>query len=98
MVRMIFPLNCKAVCSIIVKPVSSIFKNCIDRGIFHDIWKKPNIISVHKKGDKQIIDNYRPASLLPICGKIFKKLLFSYLNFVMIIIFSVLISQDSDSC
>ena len=61
----------------IVKPLSIIFKNCIDNGIFPDIWKKSNIIPVHKKGDKQIIDNYRPVSLLPICGKIFEKLLFN---------------------
>ena len=39
--------------------------------------KKTNIIPVHKKSDKQIIDNYRPVSLLPICGKIFEKLLFN---------------------
>ena len=58
-------------------PLSIIFKNCIDNGIFPDIWKKSNIIPVHKKGDKQIIDNHRPVSLLPICGKIFKKLLFN---------------------
>ena len=58
-------------------PLSIIFKNCIDNGAFPDIWKKYNIIPVHKKGDKQIIDIYRPVSLLPICGKIFKKLLFN---------------------
>ena len=39
--------------------------------------KKTNIIPVHKKSDKQIIDNYRPVSLLPICGKMFEKLLFN---------------------
>ena len=61
----------------IVKPLSIIFKNCIDNGIFLHIWKKSNIIPVHKKGDKQIIDNYRSVSLLPICGKIFEKLLFN---------------------
>ena len=59
----------------IVKPLSIIFKNCIEDGIFPDTWKKSNIIPVHKKGDKQIIDNYRPVSLLPICGKISEKLL-----------------------
>ena len=61
----------------IVKPLLIIFKNCIDNGIFPDIWKKSNIIPVHKKGDKQITDNYRPVSLLPIRGKIFEKLLFN---------------------
>ena len=55
----------------IVKPLSMIFNNCIDTGTFPDIWKRSNIIPVHKKGDKQIVDNYRPASLLPIFGKKF---------------------------
>ena len=32
-----------------------------------------------KKVDKQIIDNYRPVSLLPICGKIFERLIFNSL-------------------
>ena len=44
---------------------------------FFLIFGKYNIIPVHKKGDKQIIDNYRPVSLLPVCGKIFEKLLFN---------------------
>ena len=61
----------------IVTPLSIIFKNCIENGIFPDIWKKSNIVPVHKKGDKQIIDNYRPVSLLPICGKFFQKLQFN---------------------
>ena len=61
----------------IVKPLSIIFKNCIDNSIFPDIWKKSNVIPVHKKGVKQIIDNFKPVSLLSICGKIFEKLLFS---------------------
>ena len=61
----------------IAKPLSIIFKNCIDTGTFPDIWKRPNIIPVHKKGDKQIVDNYRPVSLLPIFGKILEKLLFN---------------------
>ena len=49
----------------------------MDNVIFPDLWKKSNIIPVHKEGGKQIIDNYRPVSLSPISGKIFKKLLFN---------------------
>ena len=54
----------------LVKPLSLIYKNCIDAGIFPDIWKKSNIVPVYERRDKQIIDNYRLISLLPICGKI----------------------------
>ena len=34
------------------------------------------MVPVHKKGDKKIIKNYRPISLLPITGKIFQRLLY----------------------
>ena len=60
----------------IVKPLSMIFNNCIDTGTFLDIWKWSNIMLVHKKCDKQIVDNYRPVSLLPI----FKKSLKNYFS------------------
>ena len=61
-------------CSKYVVKSLSIFKNCIDTSTFPDIWKRSHIIDIHKKGDKQIINNYRPVSLLPIFGKIFQKI------------------------
>ena len=39
--------------------------------------EKGNIVPVRKKSDKQNIKNYRPVSLLPICGKIFERLIFN---------------------
>ena len=48
------------------------------------MWKLANVTPIYKKGDKQLIKNYRPISLLPICGKMFEKIIFnnlySYLN------------------
>ena len=39
--------------------------------------KKPNVIPIHKKGDKQKIKkNYRSISLLPTTGKILERLLY----------------------
>ena len=65
----------------VVKPLS-IFKNCIDTGTFPDIWKRSNVMLVHKKEDKQIVNNYRPVSLLPIFGKTLEKLFNSIMDFL----------------
>ena len=37
--------------SSIVKPLSIIFKNCLQNGSFPNNWKNSNIVSIHKKGD-----------------------------------------------
>ena len=63
--------------SVVVEPLSIIFKNCIDSGIFPNLWKKSHIIPTHKKNDKCCISNYRPVSLLPICGKIFERIIYN---------------------
>ena len=61
----------------ICKPLQIIFSQCIDTGSFPLEWKKANVVPVHKKGDKQCLKNYRPVSLLPVCGKIFERLIFN---------------------
>ena len=61
----------------VVKPLSLTFKNCIQYRIFPNLWKKSNIVPIHKKRDKQSMANYHPVLLLPICGKIFKRLIFN---------------------
>ena len=37
------------------------------------------MVPIHKKENKQLLKNYRPISLLPICANIFEKLLFNHL-------------------
>ena len=56
-----------------------LFKHSLENECFPNKWKKANIVPIHKKGDKQLIQNYRPVSLLPICGKIFEKIIFNSL-------------------
>ena len=53
-----------------------IFKTCLRNGRFSLEWRKTNVVSIHKKSDKQTIKNYSPVSLLPICGKTFERLLY----------------------
>ena len=63
--------------SSIYKPLEMIFKQCIETGVFPSEWKKASIVPIHKKGDKQTLENYGPVSLLPICGKILERLMFN---------------------
>ena len=56
-------------------PLKLIFTKSFQTGLYPDIWKKANVQPVHKKDSRQDIKNYRPISLLPICGKIFEKII-----------------------
>ena len=61
----------------ICRPLNTIFKTCLNTGKFSSEWKKGNVVPIHKKDDKQTVKNYRPVSLLPICGKIFECLIYN---------------------
>ena len=65
-------------------PLQVICQNILLSSIYPAMWKLANVIPIFKKGDKQLIKNYRPISLLPICGKSFEKIIFNnvynYLN------------------
>ena len=61
----------------ICKPLELIFQQAMESGFFPSEWKKGNVVLIHKKYDKQCLKNYRPISLLPICGKFFEKLTFN---------------------
>ena len=65
--------------SSIVKPLSIIFCNSLNFEIFPDNWKRSNIVLVHEKGNKELIQNYCPVSLFPISSKIFERLIFNSL-------------------
>ena len=60
----------------IYKPLEIIFNQCLDTGVFPSEWEKGNIVPIHKKVDKQKLQNYRPVSLLPISEKILERLMF----------------------
>ena len=58
----------------IILPIQIIFSNILTTSIYPDMWKLADVTPIFKKGDKQLIKNYRPILLLPICGKIIEKL------------------------
>ena len=60
----------------LVVPLKLIFEACLVHGIFPETWKRANVVPVHKKNCKNLKENYRPISLLPLFGKILEKLIF----------------------
>ena len=60
--------------------LASHFNSYMQQGIFPDILKIGRITPVYKnKGSKQLFENFRPISILPIFGKIFEKLIYTRL-------------------
>ena len=60
----------------IALPLKLIYTNCLEKGVYPNLWKKANVLPIHKKESRQLMNNYRPISLLPICGKVFEKIIF----------------------
>ena len=86
----------------IYKLLQWIFRSCTENVYFPSEWKIANVASVHKKGNKQTLENYRPVSLLPICGKIFERWIYNSL-FEFFIVNELISSNQSgfkpgDSC
>ena len=50
----------------IYKPLQLIFRSCIENWKLPSEWKEANAVPVHKKGNKETLENYRFVSLLPI--------------------------------
>ena len=66
-------------CLFNIKTLVYFLKNCLKNECFPNEWKKANIVPAYKKGNKQLINNYRPVSLLPICAKVFEKIIYNSL-------------------
>ena len=42
----------------LIKPLIILFQNSVKYSYYPDIWKRSNIIPVHKKSDKPLVKNY----------------------------------------
>ena len=61
---------------VIINPLTILINQSIERGIFPDQLKVAKVIPLHKKGDNQAMDNYRPISLLPAISKIYERVIY----------------------
>ena len=70
----------KASKTVVCKPLTLIINQTLTSGIFPDTLKIVKIIPLFKKGDKTLLENYRPISILPAISKIFERIMFNQIH------------------
>lgn len=71
----IHPANIKSIVHIISDILSFIVNLMFKNGVFPYELKRGKVIPVFKKGDKSLLNNYRPICILPFLGKVVEKLI-----------------------
>lgn len=65
---------------ILSRPITFLVNLCLSTVVFPYILKKGLVHPIHKSGDRDHFNKYRPISILPALSIIFKKLLTSVLK------------------
>lgn len=74
----------KNIAHIILAPLENIINCSFENGVFPDFLKIAKIIPLHKKGERDNINNYRSIANLSVFSKIFEKLMYErLLNFFL---------------
>src|SRR5437867_11256838 len=60
---------------ILAKPLRLLFSKSLQTNEIQEDWKKANITPIFKKGDKSLVENYRPVSLTVFFGKVLEKII-----------------------
>jgi hypothetical protein len=63
----------------ILRPLTLIINQSLASGIFPEYLKIAKVFPLHKKGPTNVIDNFRPISLLTSISKVFEKIVFTQL-------------------
>ena len=63
----------------IARPLCMIFNKSFADGKVPSQWKVASVSPIFKKGDKHLVSNYRPVSLLPCVAKVQERLVFNIL-------------------
>ena len=73
----------KEVATEISEPLCDLFNASLSSSKFPSPWKLANVCAVYKKGDKSLVNNYRPISLLNTIEKVFERLVCKHIyNFL----------------
>ena len=66
----------KSIIHVIDKRLADLFNSCFREGYFPIAFKTAQVIPLHKSGDPEKAQNYRPISILTCLSKILEKLIF----------------------
>jgi len=76
------PVHIRLFCKNALSPfLTQIFNLCMRKGSYPKSLNCAQVVPIHKGGQKDLYNNYRPISLLSLINKIFEKLLYSRLYF-----------------
>lgn len=61
--------------NILIPPITHVCRLSLSAGVFPDAFKKAVIKPIYKAGDRSLISNYRPISLLPSLSKVLERIM-----------------------
>lgn len=74
----------KIVAPAISTSLTKLFNYSLSQGVFPLEWKQANVMPVPKSGDRHMVNNYRPISVIPVIAKVFESMvhgqLYEYLG------------------
>ena len=64
---------------VVANSLTKIFNRAISNESFPSEWKQARVVPLHKKGSRNLLNNYRPISILPALSKVFERILYEQL-------------------
>ena len=66
----------KYTCETIAVPLCKLFNLSLQSHTYPKLWKLAHVMPIFKKGDKSLVSNYRPISLISCVGKSFERVIY----------------------